>query len=144
MEIEAIRTGLLLLFLAVCSYWDICFYSLPLWLLFGGAAAGVVLGLIQNRIGAEFIVSIVPGVCLRLLAWLFPKQIGEGDGWVVIAAGALKGGGEAVLLLETGFLFMVPVALFWIVGKHKKNKTLPFAPFLFCGELCLLTLRTVG
>ena len=84
--------------------------------------------------------NLLPGLFLFVLSQVFPEQIGSGDGFLIMAVGALMGWRESLLLLEGGLLLMVPAAFFWMIIRKKRNQELPFAPFVLAGYLCRLVL----
>ena len=75
-------------FLLLCSLWDIRSGRLPVWLLALGLFGGVLSGIIRTGSAAAVLAGMLPGLLLRLLAFFCPGRIGEGDGWVLTAAGA--------------------------------------------------------
>lgn len=135
-----VRTIGLAVFLAVCTVLDLCFRRLPLWLLLTGVLMGTVLEILEHGMGPALLWNLMPGLLLLLICFALPEQIGKGDGWMLMAAGALGGWAEGVLLLEGGLLFLFPVAFFWAVVRKKRKRELPFAPFMMAACLCSLTM----
>ncbi len=132
------RTGCMVVFLAVCSIVDIRFRRLPFWLLGAGLAGGTVLELLEHGAGTALLWNLVPGAVLILAALAAPKQLGIGDGWMLMAAGAASGWEMSLLLLEGGLFLMFPAAFFWAVIRKKRERELPFAPFMLAAGLCSL------
>ncbi len=129
-----------MIFLAVCSGLDIRFRRLPFWFLLSGIVFGTVLEFCEDGIGGALFWNILPGLFLLLISLALPAQIGGGDGWMLMASGAIAGWEDSLLLLEGGLLVMFPVAFFWTVLQKKRKKTLPFAPFMLAAYLYKLIL----
>lgn len=129
-----------MIFLAVCSGLDIRFRKLPFWFLLLGMVVGTVLEFCENGIGETLFWNVLPGLILLLISFLLPSQIGGGDGWMLMASGAITGWEDSLLLLEGGLLIMFPVAFFWTVIRKERKKALPFAPFMLAAYLYKLIL----
>ena len=122
-------------FLLLCSLWDIRSGRLPVWLLALGLFGGVLSGIIRTGSAEAVLTGMLPGLLLRLLALFCPGRIGEGDGWVLTAAGAAGGPADAVFILEAGLLFTLPPAFYYGIIRKERHKELPLCPFLFGGFL---------
>lgn len=86
--------------------------------------------------GTALLWNPAPGAALCLLALAVPKQLGTGDGWMLMAAGALGGWAESLFLLEGGLLLLFPAAFFLALVRKDRKRELPFAPFLLAACLC--------
>ena len=131
-----LRTGCLVIFLAVCSGMDFRFRRLPFWFLLAGVLVGTALELLEHGTGPALFWNPFPGALFFLIALAAPKQLGTGDGWMLMAAGALAGWAESLFLLEGGLLLLFPAAFFWAVVRKKREQELPFAPVLLAACLC--------
>ncbi|MCI8465421.1 MAG: hypothetical protein HFI63_06145 [Lachnospiraceae bacterium] len=129
------RIGCLVVFLAVCSGLDIRFRRFPLWFLLTGVTVGTLLEMAENGVGIMMLCNLVPGVALILIALAVPEQLGIGDGWMLMGAGAFAGWAEGLFLLENGLLFMLPVSFFQLIVRRRKKMELPFAPFVLAACL---------
>lgn len=134
--------GILGVFLAGCTYWDLRYRKIPFWFLLCGVFAGAAFIWIKNGICCEsaqtVILGLLPGGCICFLSALVPGQIGMGDGWILMAAGAVGGWKMGIFLLEWGLICLFPAAFFWCVIKKKRNLKLPFAPFILGGYIWLI------
>ncbi|MCI8504716.1 MAG: hypothetical protein HFI67_00815 [Lachnospiraceae bacterium] len=135
-----VRTICLTVFLAVCAVLDFCFRKLPFSLLLTGVFLGTVLEVLECGMGPALFGNLMPGILLLLICLALPEQIGRGDGWMLMAVGALGGWAKGVLVLEGGLLFLFPVAFFWAVIRKRRRQELPFAPFMMAAWLCSLTM----
>lgn len=93
--------------------------------------------------GQFFCLTVLAGIGIGagmlLLAKKKPKQLGEGDGWMVLVLGVCEGGRACVESLLTGMLFAAAVSAVLLLTRRGSLKTtLPFVPFLFAGYLLLL------
>ena len=140
MTADGIRTGVFAALLVVCSGLDLWIRKFPFWLLMAGSVLGTIMELFQSGLGSLLFFNLLPGLFLFVLSQVFPEQIGSGDGFLIMAVGALMGWRESLLLLEGGLLLMVPAAFFWMIIRKKRNQELPFAPFVLAGYLCRLVL----
>ena len=130
---------MLLVFLALCAAWDLHSGKIPLWLplaeiLTGALSAAAGFSAEQREIG-DFLWGMVPGGLICAVSWLLKGQIGTGDGWILMAVGAVRGWKESAALLGSSLIMIFPVAFFWSVIRKKREKKLPFAPFIMGGYI---------
>lgn len=135
-------TGIWLLLLSVS---DIRKKSFPVWMLGIGVvgAAGVLcLEMAAGRVvGVSILKSVLPGLLFLLIAAV-TKNMGYGDGMVLILLGLMRGQKHCVTALMLGMLvisFFAVVVL--ILRRAGRNTRLPFLPFLSVGWViaeCLL------
>ncbi len=121
-------------FLALCSIWDVRWRRLPVWLLILGLAGGLAVGFLRAGPGLAF-AGLIPGAVLRLLAAVCPGKIGEGDGWTVMAVGAMGGWINGLFILEMGLILMAPLVFYYGAVRKQRKKELPLSPFLLGGCL---------
>lgn len=106
----------------------------PVIFMFSG---GILIHILQGEIWEPRIwCSFIPGVVCIMIAFLSRGEIGMGDGWMLLAMGALV---EYQILFHSCILAMVLAAvvagiLFVVFHKNKKY-TIPFIPFLAAGYL---------
>ena len=139
-----VKIGITLGYLAVCSWFDLKERKLPVWLLMMGVAAGAAIQSLSVAAGEfrgiEIFLAVLPGGLLLVLSRLAPKQIGSGDGWMVLGTGSVTGA-EIYLYLEASFLLMM-IPAFWLdVIKKQRNRELPLAPFLLGGTVLVQAMR---
>ena len=140
-----VKIGITLGYLAVCSWFDLKERKLPVWLLMMGVAAGAAVQSLSVAAG-EFLQGdrnfsgCAAGGLLLVLSRLAPKQIGSGDGWMVLGTGSVTGA-EIYLYLEASFLLMMIPAFWLAVIKKQRNRELPLAPFLLGGTVLVQAMR---
>lgn len=139
-----VKIGITLGYLAVCSWFDLKERKLPVWLLMMGVAAGAAVQSLSVAAGEfrgiEIFLAVLPGGLLLVLSRLSPKQIGSGDGWMVLGTGSVTGA-EIYLYLEASFLLMMIPAFWLAVIKKQRNRELPLAPFLLGGTVLVQVMR---
>lgn len=139
-----VKIGITLGYLAVCSWFDLKERKLPVWLLMMGVAAGAAVQSLSVAAGEfrgiEIFLAVLPGGLLLVLSRLAPKQIGSGDGWMVLGTGSVTGA-EIYLYLEASFLLMMIPAFWLAVIKKQRNRELPLAPFLLGGTVLVQVMR---
>ena len=139
-----VKIGITLGYLAVCSWFDLKERKLPVWLLMMGVAAGAAVQSLSVAAGEfrgiEIFLAVLPGGLLLVLSRLAPKQIGNGDGWMVLGTGSVTGA-EIYLYLEASFLLMMIPAFWLAVIKKQRNRELPLAPFLLGGTVLVQVMR---
>ena len=139
-----VKIGITLGYLAVCSWFDLKERKLPVWLLMMGVAAGAAVQSLSVAAGEfrgiEIFLAVLPGGLLLVLSRLAPKQIGSGDGWMVLGTGSVTGA-EIYLYLEASFLLMMSPAFWLAVIKKQRNRELPLAPFLLGGTVLVQAMR---
>ena len=139
-----VKIGITLGYLAVCSWFDLKERKLPVWLLMMGVAAGAAIQSLSVAAGEfrgiEIFLAVLPGGLLLVLSRLAPKQIGSGDGWMVLGTGSVTGA-ELYLYLEASFLLMMIPAFWLAVIKKQRNRELPLAPFLLGGTVLVQVMR---
>ncbi|MGO5166173.1 MULTISPECIES: prepilin peptidase [unclassified Candidatus Paralachnospira] len=139
-----VKIGITLGYLAVCSWFDLKERKLPVWLLMMGVAAGAAVQSLSVAAGEfrgiEIFLAVLPGGLLLVLSRLAPKQIGSGDGWMVLGTGSVTGA-EIYLYLEASFLLMMIPAFWLAVIKKQRNRELPLAPFLLGGTVLVQAMR---
>ena len=80
------------------------------------------------------IFALMPGIVLLILSMLFSSQIGIGDGIMIITLFM-----NVVYLLSAlvwAFIFVSLIAIFKVLSN--KKTTIPLAPFLLIGQICVI------
>lgn len=131
-------------FLAIGSHYDRKTYMLPVWLLWMGTAAGLLLLAVRTvstglTAVQEGLTGIIPGAALLALSFLTEKKVGSGDGIVLMILGLWEGGESAFLLFCTALFFQALAAVVLLIFKKAdKQRKLPFIPFMLAARLVLL------
>jgi Flp pilus assembly protein protease CpaA len=133
-----LEIGMAGVFLLGCTWFDIKTLKIPLWLLAMGSAAGLTVSGLEIFLGTrampELLLSILPGISLLVIAIFARRQIGSGDGWMILNMGLILGVKNTLFSVEMGFFFLLfPAFWFYSIRKERK-KILPLAPFLFAGS----------
>ena len=84
------------------------------------------------------LVAVLPGLLLYILANISGKNVGKGDGLVLIFAEIGRAGTEFVisLLFMFGMLMGISLVLVTIDSiKKRRGRMIPFVPFIFLGTL---------
>ncbi len=85
-----------------------------------------------------FLIAIVPGAGLMVLAYLTERKIGFGDGIILMLIGALEGIGKVLLIFCVGlFLQSLFAVVLVMIGKADKQTRIPFVPFLLAARIIL-------
>lgn len=132
------------IFLVIGSHYDRKEYMLPVWLLWAGAAAGILLLAVRTfstglTAVQEGLAGMIPGAALLALSFLTEKKVGNGDGIVLMILGLWEGGEAVFLLFCTALFFQALVAVALLLFKKAdKQKKLPFIPFMLTARLVLL------
>ncbi len=133
--IDRIRIILCFIFLLLEGFADYRNQKIFLPPVAGFFLAGIIMCCFQ---GKEVFVQVLSGALvgsgILVLAFFTKNRIGYGDGFVLIATGALLGFRVNVMMLFLG-LFLASLKGIWILisGKGNKNASMPFVPFLIPG-----------
>ena len=128
-------TIMIFLVIIICAYHDLRRKRIPLVLV--GVCA--VLSLVEMVIAVTdhvrtpmtFLVAVLPGLFMLVLAFLTKKSVGYGDGLLMCAVGPVLGLRLMVGGLMLAFFFSSIFAIFLLVFKKADKKTtIPFIPFL--------------
>ncbi len=135
---------LLFFFLAVCAVFDGLQKQIPLAVVWLGMLtaicfrAGGVMGEVRLL---SVVLSLVPGVAFWLLSFVTREKVGYGDGWVLIMIGLFLDFSRCFLILLVGLLIESVAALVLLVfRKIRRDKEIPFCPFLLLGMGVMLCL----
>lgn len=130
--------GAVLIFLSICTIFDIRKKEIPLILAGVGMAAAV--GFTIWRIGngtifaVQILLSLLPGLFFLLVSWCTKEKVGYGDGILLLITGLMVG----FYLCLTGLCISLFLSVFFgvlllFLHKAKKNSRIPFVPFLTMG-----------
>lgn len=128
---------LLFFFLAVCAVFDGLQKQIPLAAVWLGILTAVCLrvGGVMGEVSLlSTALSLVPGAVFFLLGFVTGEKVGYGDGWVLLMIGVFLDFSRCFLILLAGLLIESAVTLVLLVFKKiKKDKEIPFCPFLLLG-----------
>ena len=128
---------LLFLFLAVCAVFDGLRKQIPLAVVWLGMLTAICLrltGIMGEEGVTAALLSLIPGAGFFLLSFLTREKVGYGDGWVLLMIGLFSGFSRFFLILLIGLLLESIVAMvLLLLKKVKRDKEIPFSPFLLLG-----------
>lgn len=133
---------LLVILLGICAGYDLRSKTIPTVWVWGCVGSMLVYRLFLILLGKcraeETIISILPGIMLILVSYL-GNQVGEGDGWLIIACGLCLGRANLMRGLTYAFLAagIWGMAYLLFVQKNRSDK-MPFIPSLFLGMLIVV------
>lgn len=134
-----IGQGIVLLFLALGTLWDLKTKSIPkiylfIWSLI--AAAYLFLRVMNQESELNVVVGIVPGAICLFLAYVTKEQIGFGDGVVILLTGIFLDMKEVVCIVFISFLILTfALIILLIIQRVNRKSKIPFIPFLFVGHV---------
>jgi leader peptidase (prepilin peptidase)/N-methyltransferase len=122
----------ILLFLALCTYFDVRSKQIPvkLILVFGFIIGGIFLiGRYFNN--DDILWRILPGIFLLLISFVTNQAMGYGDGLVILLIGLLlEININMTFIMMALLLSAVASLIILILKKGNRNTRLPFMPFL--------------
>ena len=136
--------GAVLLFLSICTIFDIRKKEIPLILAGVGmmAAVGFTIWRIRNEsiYAAEILLSLLPGLFFLFTGWCTKEKVGYGDGILLLITGVMVGFNQCLAgLCISLFLSAFFGGLLLFLHKAQKNSRIPFVPFLTIGMgVCII------
>lgn len=139
---KMIGKGIVLIFLAAGTVWDLKKKALPenYVFLFGVVAMlYLVFQIISGKSISEGVLGLIPGVVSLILCLITKEQIGLGDGLLLLFVGCFQNMKETLAILFAAFAILLIVSMFLLfTGQVGRKSTIPFVPFLFCGQFLLI------
>lgn len=128
--------------LGICAIHDLRSKTIPvLWIWFSLGVGGIYrLTMIISGKGSinEGLFCLIPGVILLVFSYL-GRQVGDGDGWLILSVGVFM---EWISLIQVLFYSFLVAGMFSLGCLIMRNKTqkerIPFVPFLFLGMLVFI------
>lgn len=132
---------IVLLFLLLCTYFDVREKRIPCYLFFAFGIIGILfLLLLREKEVLPALQGVIVGIGVLFLARVTREGIGYGDGIILLITGLYLGLRQNVLLFLLAILLSSAFALvFWVVKRVDRKTELPFVPFLaaaFLIQLC--------
>ncbi len=127
--------------LGMLSIIDIKSKKLPIWLIEVFAIICFILRWFEGISVWNFLLGLLPGIVLLLLAICSGEKIGIGDAFVVGTLGIGYAIENVISILAISLFFIAIWAIGLLIVKKANKKTeLPFLPYLFVGHLlvCLV------
>ena len=121
-----------LIFLLICSVWDLHTKRIPIWLLGVGAGGIILFHLFRNNVN---LFSVFGGVGIGAICLIVSKvtkeALGYGDSLLICLLGGYVGFINILWIITVAFGLAGIFSLIFFVGKSRyKEKTIPFIPFL--------------
>ena len=137
MKERRLKTGILLIFLFLCSVSDWKSRKISLYFCIGGVFAILLCDILTKEFSLEKMIGgILVGLFLLGLTKITRGQIGLGDGIVFLVIGLGLGLRESFLLLiESLCLLFLFCLIGLIIRKIKIKQRIPFLPFVFVAYL---------
>lgn len=135
--------------MAVLSCWLFCISimdirkcRISIGMLVVGGGLSVLILVYQYYIGEmdyfNVLRGVLPGVLLILIAFA-TKKAGYGDGIVLLAVGAVAGGGKSLLIFGLSLLLIcIWSILLLTMRKARRNTKIPYVPFLAIAWLAVM------
>lgn len=127
----------LFIFLAVCAVFDGLQKQIPLAAVWLGILTAICLragGVMEEASLPAMALSLVPGAVFFLLGFVTREKVGYGDGWVLLMIGLFLDFSRCFFILMAGLLIeSMAVLVLLALRKIKRDKEIPFCPFLFLG-----------
>ena len=139
MQIESnFIKGAVLIFLSICTVFDIRRKEIPLVLAGAGMTAAVGFMIWQKGNGTvlaeQILLSLLPGLFFLLVSWCTKEKVGYGDGILLLITGLTVGFNQCFTgLCISLFLSAFFGVLLLLFHKAQKNSRIPFVPFLTMG-----------
>lgn len=130
---------LLLIYFLICCYSDIKTKTISLYV----TTIFFFIGTIFNIINSNYIfpASILIGIILLIISFLFSNSLGKGDGAMLIICGVFLDFYDTLTVLFYGLLTASVFSFFIMIKKHTKNYSFPFAPFLLISYITILIIK---
>jgi len=135
---NGVMEGIALIYMSVCTGFDIRRREIPLPFLIFGIAAALGIDIWWIWEGAvtmvETGIALLPGVFFLLMSFFTGEKVGYGDGLLLIVLGLLFGVYRCFLILSIGLVSSAVVSLFLLLLRRAgRYSRIPFAPFLVLG-----------
>lgn len=132
----------LIVFLTVCTVFDIKTRTLPVWFMILGNVAAVVFRILNWRQeNVLWLGGIVIGIVFLLLSKWTKEGLGYGDSWMILILGISLGFRDMLILLSIALICSGLLAVILLArGGWSKKISFPFIPFLMVGYVGVLYL----
>lgn len=129
-----------LVYLVICSYQDIKYKGVSIWLMITGNIWGIIIAIsraVNDELAMEeLVIAILPGLVM-LLTSIISQLLGMADGLMLIMLGMILQPTMVYAQMIISSLLLLVFAL--ILKIYSKNITqLPYIPFLLIGYICLI------
>lgn len=135
--------GIILLFLAIGAIWDLKKKAVPVSYLcvFGFVAmVGFILDVTNGKNLLDSVWGLIPGCIFVMLSVLTKEQVGLGDGMILLCVGCLQSIRDTICMISIALIIVTAATMFLLIIRRVGRKaTLPFVPFLFLGQLIMIS-----
>lgn len=116
--------------LSLISGLDIKKQRVPVWLLIPGGLLTLAETVKLQYGGLDVVIAMIPGCVLLVLA-MTTRNVGYGDGIVMLLLGMTEGSEKSLLMFGTSlFLSAICSLILLAMKKARKSTRIPFLPFL--------------
>ncbi len=138
--LRILEYGVLLSMLGCYAVEDLRKHTITLRYLICFGAIGMMMHVLKRDVSiVNLLLGIAVGLGLILLSFLTRGSIGMGDGCLFFVTGIFLGGSNNAELLLTSLLYAAVVSLgILFFGRGKRNREIPFIPFVFLGYLTMI------
>ena len=138
---EILNNIVILILLALCTFFDIKSKQLPLKMIALFALIIVERCFANGYFGSwDFLLRLAPGVLLLLIAFATNQAIGYGDGVIIVLIGLMLDIQVTISLIFIAFILSSIISLIILISKKGDRQTrLPFMPFMLTAWcICLM------
>lgn len=139
-----VRELLALLYISAAGFMDYKKRSIPIYLPIIGLGFGLFAYMFQqDYLIKEVLIAVIPGLVFVIISIITSGKIGLGDGFIMIPFGILLGFWDSTISMIYAMIFSGIVALILLTTKKRSgNYEMPFLPFLLCGLVLNLFIKT--
>ena len=130
---------IMMLFLLISVIYDIKEQKIPTVWLWGNLLIGIVYRVFFWKEGdrMDILFAMLPGMLIFIIAKI-TRQIGEGDGYLLMITGCFFSIQNHTKMLLLAFLITAGFSVGTVMIKRdKKNRRIPFAPFVFLASVII-------
>lgn len=133
---ENVVGAMIIVFLGLGTYFDVRYKRIPWWIQTMGLMFVLLCVILQwKRLDIGFLLSMLPGVCLLVIAWSTKESIGYGDGISTLLLGGLAGFRNCIWVMCFSLFLLSVIGLVLLVLKKVGRKTrIPYLPFMLAAE----------
>lgn len=138
MNFEIWQWAILVIILTPSTILDIKKHEINLWLVTVGLLTGILLRtLLCGMPGlGHFIVPLIPGIIMIIVACLAKGCIGIGDGLMCLFLGSVLSFTAVIISIFSGFLVASAFGMIMLLFKKMNRKSeMPFIPFMYMGVI---------
>lgn len=131
-----------LIFLLICSVWDLRTQKIPIWLLGAGAGGTLLFCLFYSEVNFfQMIGGVGIGIVCLLISKVTGEALGYGDSLLICLLGSYAGFIRTLWTVTAAFGLAGIFSLIFFVGKGRyRENAIPFIPFLTVSYLGVMSI----